>query len=77
MDNNIKNAGYNAEQMEYSLGDDVLSRIVNFLDFMEQCTCSEPKWVKSCQSTLKTGKLSSKCESCSEGCCYSTNKNNI
>ena len=32
-------AKYNAEQMEYYMTDDVLSRLVNFLDFMEQCFC--------------------------------------
>lgn len=67
----LKNAQYNAEQMEYSMTDDVLSRLVNFLDFMHQCSCSEPKWVKSCKSSLETGKLNSKCKSCSGGCCCS------
>ena len=71
LDIDVKTAEYNAEQMEYSLGDDVLSRLVNFLDFMEQCTCSEPKWIKSCKSTLENGELSAKCKSCSGGCCCS------
>ena len=66
-----KTAEYNAEQMEYSMTDDVLTRLVNFLDFMEQCSCKEPKWVKSCKSTLETGELSKKCKSCSGGCCCS------
>ena len=66
-----KTAEFNAEQMEYSMTDDVLTRLVNFLDFMEQCSCSEPKWVNSCKSTLETGELSPKCKSCSGGCCCS------
>ena len=68
---NLENAEYNAEQIEYSMTDDVLERLVSFLDFMEQCSCSEPKWIKSCKSTLETGKLSEKCKACSGGCCCS------
>ena len=66
-----KDAEYNAEQIEYSMTDDVLTRLVNFLDFMEQCSCKEPKWVNSCKSTLEAGELSAKCKSCSGGCCCS------
>lgn len=62
-------AEYNAEQIEYSMTDDVLSRLVNFLDFMEQCSCAEPNWVKSCKSSLETGELNEKCKSCSGNCC--------
>jgi len=69
-----KNAEYNAEQMEYSMTEDVLSRLVNFLDFMKQCSCKEPKWVKSCKNTLKTGELTPKCKSCTGGCCCSAKK---
>lgn len=67
----LKKAEYNAQQMEYSMTDDVLTRLVNFLDFTEQCACSEPKWIKSCKSTLETGELNAKCKSCSGGCCCS------
>ena len=66
-----KTAEYNAQQMEYSMTDDVLARLVSFLDFMEQCSCKEPKWVNSCKSTLATGEMSTKCKSCSGGCCCS------
>lgn len=69
LDIDLEKAEYNAEQIEYSMTDDVLTRLVNFLDFMEQCSCTEPKWVKSCKSTLETGKLSEKCKSCSGNCC--------
>jgi len=71
LDIDLKNSEYNAEQMEYSMTDDVLSRLVNFLDFMEQCACSEPKWIKSCKSSLDTGELNAKCKACSGGCCCS------
>ena len=62
-------AEYNAEQIEYSMTDDVLTRLVHFMDFMEQCSCAEPRWVTSCKSSLETGQLSNKCKSCNGGCC--------
>lgn len=71
LDIEVEKAEYNAEQMEYSMTDDVLSRLVYFLDFMKQCSCSEPKWIKGCKSTLESGVLSEKCKSCSGGCCCS------
>jgi len=71
LDIDVKKAEYNANQIEYSMTDDVLARLVHFLDFMEQCSCAEPKWVKSCKSTLADGKLNTKCKSCSGGCCCS------
>ena len=69
LDIDIKTAETNAEKIEYSMTEDVLVRLVHFMDFMEQCSCSEPKWVKSCKSTLSTGEMSKKCKSCSGGCC--------
>lgn len=69
LDIDLENAEYNAEQIEYSMTDDVLSRLVNFLDFMEQCSCSEPKWMKSCKTALETGNLSKKCKACKGNCC--------
>lgn len=71
LDIDLKDAEHNAEQMEYSMTDNVLDRLVNFLDFAEQCSCAEPKWMKSCKSTLKDGKISENCRSCSGGCCCS------
>ena len=65
----IDKAQYNAEQIEYSMTNDVLIRLVNFMDFMGQCACSEPKWVKSCKSSLETGQLCDNCKSCQGGCC--------
>ena len=56
---------------EYSMTDDVLNRFVNFMDFMKQCCCPEPKWIKSCKSSLKNGEISEKCKNCNGGCCCS------
>lgn len=69
LDINSLKAEENADVIEYSIDNDVLVRFVHFLDFMEQCSCSEPKWIKSCKSALKDGTLSEKCKSCSGGCC--------
>jgi len=66
-----KRADENANIIEYSMTEDVLTRLVNFLDFMSQCACSEPKWVKSCKYSLKDGKISENCKSCSGECCCS------
>ena len=71
LDIDIKTAEDNAQKIEYSMTEDVLKRFVHFMDFMKQCSCSEPKWVKSCKSSLETGQLSEKCKSCSGGCCCS------
>jgi DtxR family Mn-dependent transcriptional regulator len=59
----------NASAIEYSMTKDVLIRFVHFVDFMEQCSCSEPKWIKSCKSSLEKGKLSEHCQNCTGGCC--------
>ena len=59
----------NAKAIEYSMTEDVLVRLVHFLDFMEQCTCKEPKWIKSCKSSLKNGEMTNKCKACQGGCC--------
>ena len=61
----------NANAIEYSMTKDVLIKLVNYMDFMEQCSCKEPKWQKSCKSYLQKGKLSEKCATCSGGCCCS------
>ena len=69
-----KSAEQNATAIEYSMTEDVLIRLVNFMDFMEQCTCQEPRWIKSCKKTLNTGEISGKCKSCTGGCCCNKEK---
>ncbi len=65
----VESAEKNAQIMEYSMTDDVLSRLVNFMDFMKQCACPDPKWMKSCKSSLENGEISQKCQGCNGGCC--------
>ncbi len=74
LDIDFKKAEENAEVMEYSMTDDVLNRFVNFMDFMKQCCCPEPKWIKSCKSSLKNGEISEKCKNCNGGCCCSNER---
>jgi len=71
LDIELNKAEINADALEYSMTEDVLERLVNFMDFMKQCACPEPKWIKSCKLTLKDGKISEKCAVCSGGCCCS------
>ena len=71
LDIDLNKAEVNAEAIEYSMTDDVLTRFVNFMDFMKQCACPEPKWIKSCKSALKNGEISENCKGCSGGCCCS------
>ncbi len=53
-----------ARQIEYFMPDDVLEKFVNFLTFMENCSCKEPKWVKSYNYYSKNGKMQDKCITC-------------
>ena len=64
LDIEINEARQNATIMEYSLTEDVLEKLVHFLDFTEQCACKEPKWVKSSKYTLQNGEMSNKCKIC-------------
>ena len=67
----IKEAELNANYIEYSMTEDVLKKFVHYLDFMSQCSCKEPKWIKSCKETLRNGEIPSKCTAChnsSNGC---------
>ncbi len=54
----------NAKQIEYSMPEDVLEKFVRFLTFMENCSCKEPKWVKSYKHFSENKKMQAKCEKC-------------
>lgn len=53
-----------AENIEFSMTEDVLDRFVEYLTFMQNCSCKEPKWVKSFQYFIKNGKMQDKCTNC-------------
>ncbi len=54
----------NAVQIEYSMPEDVLDKFVNFLAFIEMCSCKEPKWIKSYNYYSKNKKMKNKCLIC-------------
>lgn len=62
-----------SENIEFSMTGVVLERFVHFLNFMEQCSCKEPKWIKSCKTALQNGEISEKCKVCissgEKSCC--------
>ena len=44
--------------------EDVLEKFVSFLSFMENCSCKEPKWVKSYKYYATQGEMQDKCKTC-------------
>lgn len=58
----------NAQKIEYGLSEDVLEKFVRFLNFMQTCSCKEPKWIKSYKYYAKNGELQEKCNSCIQKC---------
>lgn len=71
-----------AKSIEYSMTEDVLDKFVAFLDFMENCSCKEPKWIKSYEFFARNNCMQEKCIKCIEekesfdnsGCCGGCNK---
>lgn len=53
-----------ANNIEFSMTEDVLERFVEYLSFMQKCSCKEPKWIKSFQHYIENGKMQKKCEFC-------------
>lgn len=53
-----------AKQIEYSMPEDVLEKFVQFLTFMENCSCKEPKWIKSYKYYFENGGMQEKCLKC-------------
>ncbi len=62
---------FSATKIEYAMPSDVLVKFVQFLTFMEKCSCKEPKWVKSFKYYSKEGEMQDKCQNCM------ANKNNF
>lgn len=61
-----ENVDSSAKQIEYAMPEDVLDKFVQFLNFMENCSCKEPKWVKSYTHFAQNKQMSDKCKSCIE-----------
>jgi DtxR family transcriptional regulator, Mn-dependent transcriptional regulator len=54
----------NAGKIEYSISEDVLNKFVRFLEFMQTCSCKEPKWIQSFKYYSENGELKDKCQKC-------------
>jgi len=59
-----KQSELSAEQMKHSVSEDVLSKFVMFLEFMQSCSCKEPKWMRSFKYYSVNGEFQSKCQKC-------------
>ncbi len=57
-----------ADNFEYTIPEIAIDRFVKFLNFMQICSCENPKWIKNMQEYAKTQKITSKCGSCKGGC---------
>jgi len=71
---NTEKVQQEASQIEYSMNEDVLDKFVMFLDFMDNCSCKEPKWIKSYKYYSKNSSMPDKCKNCTScknscGCC--------
>ncbi|MBR2525193.1 metal-dependent transcriptional regulator [bacterium] len=62
-----------ADKFEYTIPEIAIDRFVKFLNFMQICSCENPKWIQNMQEYAKTQKFTKKCESCKGeckgGCC--------
>lgn len=57
-----------ADKFEYTIPEIAIDRFVRFLNFMQICSCENPKWIKNMQEYAKNQEVSKKCGSCSGGC---------
>lgn len=53
-----------ARQIEYSMPENVLNKFVNFLTFIETCSCQEPKWINGYKYFSTHNTMSEKCSNC-------------
>lgn len=58
----------NAQTIEYGMDEAVLEKFVRFLNFMQTCSCKEPKWIKSFKYYAQHGEFQEKCCSCIAKC---------
>jgi DtxR family Mn-dependent transcriptional regulator len=58
----------NAGKIEYGVSEEVLTKFVRFLEFMQTCSCKEPKWIKSFKHYSENGELKDKCQKCVSAC---------
>ncbi|MDD3237822.1 MAG: metal-dependent transcriptional regulator [Candidatus Gastranaerophilales bacterium] len=68
-----------SSQIEFSMPEDVLKRFVQYLTFMQNCSCKTPKWKNSFKYYLNEGIMQEKCAKCindkgtGKNCCGCSN----
>lgn len=63
-----KNIEAGAKSIEHGISEEILSRLVSFLTFMQTCACKEPRWIRSYKHYAKNGFMQDKCNTCIEEC---------
>lgn len=61
-----------AQKIAFSIPEEVLTKFVCFLEFMQTCSCKEPKWMKSYKYYADEGGLKSTCKKCIDKCACQT-----
>lgn len=54
----------NSTKLEHGISEEVVTKFVRFIEFMQTCACKEPKWIKSFKHYSANGELASKCQTC-------------
>lgn len=54
------------DSIEYHLNDFLLERFNYFIDFLNFCPCSAPKWIEGFRQYLQYGEMTDKCAKCIE-----------
>ena len=57
-----------ADKFEYNIPEIAIDRFVRFLNFMQICSCENPKWLKNMQEYSKSQKINKKCGNCKGSC---------
>lgn len=60
--------------LEYYVPEKVLLQLVSYINFMNKCSCSKPKWKKSFEDFAQNGEMPVGCQNCQNGCSCSCGK---
>lgn len=54
--------------LEYYVPEKVLMQLVSYINFMNKCSCSKPKWKKSFENFVQNGEMPVGCQNCQNSC---------
>ena len=61
------------QNLEYYVPEKVLMQLVSYINFMNKCSCSQPKWKQKFEDYAANGEMPNSCLNCSKGkscqCC--------